>query len=70
MACMCNNTLPEFKLEDNLKLNNVAHTTNRDSERMWSMVPHGMSSMSMMKNPAKCLGRVVSHIKTARDMLH
>ena len=30
---MCNNTLPEFKLEDNLKLINVAHAEQEESER-------------------------------------
>ncbi len=66
---MCNNTLPNFKLEGNLEFINCC-TCRERSERGRSMMAHSMPSMSMMKNPSKCFSRIVSKIENTRYVLH
>jgi len=53
-----------------LKLINVARAIDRKLEVAWLMMPHGTSSMLMVKNPTKCFGGIISHVKGSRDMLH
>ncbi len=66
---MCNNTLPNFKLEDNLKFTNC-YTYREESERGRSMMTHSKSSMPMMKNPSKCFSQIVSKVENTRYVLH
>jgi len=63
---MCNNTLPEFKLEDNLKLINVVHVKKR--ERL--MITHDTLNILVMRNPFKCFCRIFSYVESAKDVLH
>ena len=68
-SCTCNNTLPKFKLVSSLKLISAAHAVDRKLEVAWLMMPHGMSSMSMVKNPTKGFDGIIDHVKGSGDML-
>jgi len=47
---MCNNTLPKFKLEDNMKLIDVMHAKKRRIRERWRlMMTHGKSSTEIIE---------------------